>query len=337
MTMKRLLIILPAVILAACSSDETVIPQDTDAVRLTTSIAPFSGDALTRTTLDGTSFESGDMVRMKIICPHTDAHQAGEIWSSGYYTFTITGVGDTWVSGNQSMETQATTYIYTAQNTIDYRIYVVGNYRYSRPSNFFYADQSTLDNYKKSDVVWAQAIRQTGAREVHLRFEHKVAKLDITIDDLLDTPLADDAHLTLEGMPDIDGAEIVVGDYYADECYEGEAYTYRDKASCSYANNGRVLGIEVIKESPSRSSIAQMTGNPLPGGAKSDVVGTVPNTGIYTCYRVAPRHYYLHVPPCTLTSRATFWIRDGERRYSAQLEPTTFEEGKCYPVRLTLN
>ena len=196
-------------------------------------------------------------------------------------------------------------------------------------------------------MVWAQAIRQTGAREVHLRFSHKVAKLDITLRDdsltrtegesVVAHPLSDDALLTLEGMPDIDGAEIVVGDYYADECYENENFSYRQKASCSYENNGRVLGIEVLDEAYTRSSIARMTGNPTaPGGKYSQVYGEVANNATYTAYRVGPKHYLLYVPPCVLTQKAVFWVRDGERRYSAKLSTTQFEEGKCYPVEVKL-
>ena len=178
-------------------------------------------------------------------------------------------------------------------------------------------------------------------------FSHKVARLDITIDDSgltqdvegvpTPNPLSDQTHLTLEGMPDIDGAELVVGDYYADQCYENESYNYREKASCSYENNGRVLGIEVLEETPTRrSSIAPITGCPTPGVANSKVLTPVPNTATYTAYNDRSHHYLLYVPPCVLDAKAVFWIRDGERRYSAPLSVTTFEEGKLYPVTVKL-
>ena len=331
--------------LCGCSQSDDVVVTATETVRFDVSLEPFEGEPKTRTSENGLAFEDGDQFRMKIICPHTSTHQSGELWSSGYYTFTIgneTGFSTT-------IESQATTYVYTAQNTTGTRIFVVRDYRYTRPSNFFCADQSKLEHFKQSDVVWAQAIRQTGAREVYLKFKHKVARLDITIDDsnLKKTteegetafPLSDNAILTLEGMPDIDGAEIVVGDYYADESYENENYSYRQKASCSYENNGKVLGIEVIDEkTDKRSKIARMTGNPTePGGAYSSVYGIVPNTGIYTCYKPSvSKHYMLYVPPCHLSANAVFWMRDGERRYSAKLEQTTFEEGVCYKVKVVL-
>ena len=338
--------------MAGCADDDAEgLPSD-DGVTVKISLTPFEGEHAMRTTTDGLNLEVGDKFRMKIICPHTDAHQSGELWSSGFYEFTIDKFSvdnsrEIYISSGQTIESQATTYVYTAQNSTGKRIFVVGNTRYSRSSNFFCADQSRLEQFKQSDVVWAQAIRQTGAREVHLRFSHKVAKLDITLRDdsltrtegesVVAHPLSDDALLTLEGMPDIDGAEIVVGDYYADECYENENFSYRQKASCSYENNGRVLGIEVLDEAYTRSSIARMTGNPTaPGGKYSQVYGEVANNATYTAYRVGPKHYLLYVPPCVLTQKAVFWVRDGERRYSAKLSTTQCEEGKCYPVEVKL-
>ena len=331
--------------LSGCSQGDDAVVTATETVWFGLSLEPFECEDMTRTTNDGLAFEKGDEFRMKIICPHTSSHQSGETWGSGYYNFTLDGN----TGFSTTTEAQSTTYVYTAQNTTGNRVFVVSDYRYTRPSNFFCADQSKLEHFKESDVVWAQAIRQTGAREVHLTFHHKVAKLDITIDDsnLKQTteegetafPLSENAILTLVGMPDIDGAEIVVGDYYADESYENENYSYRQKASCSYENNGKVLGIEVIDEkTDKRSKIARMTGNPTePGGAYSSVYGIVPNTGIYTCYKPSvSKHYMLYVPPCHLSANAVFWMRDGERRYSAKLEQTTFEEGVCYKVKVVL-
>ena len=329
--------------LCGCSQSDDVVVTATETVSFDVSLEPFEGETKTRTSENGLAFEVGDQFRMKIICPHTGIHQSGETWGSGYYNFTLDGSS---TGFSTTTEVQSTTYVYTAQNTTGNRVFVVSDYRYNRPSNFFCADQSKPEHFKESDVVWAQAIRQTGAREVHLTFHHKVAKLDITIDDsnLKQTteegekafPLSENAILTLVGMPDIDGAEIVVGDYYADESYESENYSYREKASCSYENNGKVLGIEVIDEGNNRSSIASMTGNPTPGGSYSEVYGTVANTATYTCYKTAPKHFLLYVPPCTLTQNAVFWVRDGERRYSAQLVQTTFKEGVCYKVKVVL-
>ena len=248
--------------LSACSDDmpPTESAEAEQNVVLRLSLSPFANDPSPRSTLDGLAWEAGDGFRMRITCPYTTDHQNGELWSSGYHNLLFpTDMGATVVFGTiSSNQSQATTYIYTAQNTTGTRTFVVNDYRYKRPSNFFHADQSKLDQFKESDVLWAQGIRQTGAQEVHLNFEHKVARLDITLDDseltrqewdeevgaLVDVadPLSANAILTLEGMPDIDGAELVVGDYYAPMTYEYEKFSYREKASCGYTLNGKVLG-----------------------------------------------------------------------------------------------
>lgn len=366
-SLHNIFLLATAVLLCACSQDEEQWdkPSDSQAVTFRVSFAPFVGESVAaRTTVDGLAWEANDRFRLRIACPYTTDHQNGELWSSGFYLYTFPSSADPTIifSSGSEYQSQATTYIYTAQNTTGTRYFVVNNYRYTRPSNFFYADQSKLAQFKASDVVWAQAIRQTGAQEVHLNFHHKVAKLVITLDDTalshkewseedgdsvnVADPLSENAVLTLEGMPDIDGAELVVGDYYAPMCYENEKFNYREKAACGYELNGKVLGVEVIDEAATatqgsgkgRSSIATLTGGPSDLGETryARIHSTVPNTGVYTCYRLAARQYLLYVPPCELPTKATFWVRDGERRYSATLDVQKFTEGYSYPIRLVL-
>lgn len=339
------------------------MPSD-ETVKFTLTMSPFEGEAMSRTTLSGEGFEAGDNIRFKIFCPNSKSHELGETWGS-FYTITVPSPfnsdevsyfykTDTY----GSYEAQATTYIYTAINTTGTRTFAVGDYRYSRESNFFYADQSKLAQFKKSDLVWAQAVRQTGAREVHLNFKHKVAKLDITIEDDGGL-LSDNTILTIEGMPDIDGAEIVVGDYYADESYEDYSFNYKTKCSCSYENNGKVIGIEYIDEVAMRSRVYALSGNPYPAGGDSNnwSYAKVPNTGTYRAYmdpnpaadpkHPNKKHYMLYIPPCNLDptfvpdpenpehqytgdKKAVIWLRDGIKRYSVALDQLSFEEGKCY-------
>jgi len=343
-----LLCLFTASLMTACTEDISAVAPaaDRDSVLVTMNMMPFVGDNVTRTTVTGERFEVGDKIRFKIICPYSDTQENGETYS-GYREITVPNTIN--ASGFSSMcleetyganEGQATPYIYTAQNTTGTRIFVVGDYRYARPSNFFFADQSKLVQFKKSDVVWAQAVRQTGAREVHLNFYHKVAKLDITIEDS-EGILSENTILTLEGMPDIDGAEIVVGDYYADESleYSYYSYNYKTKASCGYENNGKVIGVEVIDEKTTKRSVVYgMSGNPAPAGGtyNSTVFGTIPNNATYTAYRYQTKHYLLYVPPCTLANKAEIWLRDGEKRYNVELVQTTFEEGVCYKLTVKL-
>ena len=42
----------------------------------------------------------------------------------------------------------------------------------------------------------------------------------------------------------------------------------------------------------------------------------------------------MYVPPCVLEQKAVFWLREGQRRFSAPLETLSFEQGRAYPVVL---
>ena len=56
----------------------------------------------------------------------------------------------------------------------------------------------------------------------------------------------------------------------------------------------------------------------------------------YTAYNAGSKVYRLIVPPCELTKNATFWLRDGEKRYSMKLNQTTFEAGKLYKITMKI-
>ena len=66
----------------------------------------------------------------------------------------------------------------------------------------------------------------------------------------------------------------------------------------------------------------------------------VSQTGTYTAYNAGSKTYRFIVPPCTLKKDATFWLRDGEKRYSMALSkvlsPLTFEAGKLYNIKMTI-
>lgn len=378
--MRTLYILISILILASCSSDADIVPQAGEGrVTITSEVVPYEGEHVTRVNVAGNDFIDGDLIRIKIICPFVTTVERGE-WTDGnsydsFYYFKRSG--SSWVrlvssdgfdiSGTYSpshspdisayYEAQQTPYVYIAQTWSEERLFVApsgDNPRalFDQPTPVFHADQTKEKHYRASDVLWAQTFMQTGAWNIHLGFLHKMACMDITIDDTnlpdavyeadgitVKTPsqkITDAAVLTLDSMPDIDQAEIVVGDYYADASKNNSGYGYRQKSSCSYANNGRVLGIAVNDEAAKRAKVAPLTGLPAPGGAYSSTVATVPNTGTYTAYRQGLKHYRLIVPPCTLVTNAVFWLRDGSRRFKVQLKQLTFEEGKLYPVTLHL-
>lgn len=325
----------------------------------------------TRVDIEGRRFLQGDMIRFKVVCPFTNTTQRGESTdgysSDAFYLLKHTGaegVGEYWtpivaadgydIDGDYAprnspvfssyLEAQQTPFVYTAITWTEEKRFLApteasaqGNRSLiDQYSNVFHADQTKERNYLASDVLWAQTYRQTGALNVHLSFEHKMACLDITTTVGGAIPSAN-AVLTLEDMPDIDQAEIVVGDYYADASRVNSAYGYRQKASCNKGNHGQVIGVAVIDEAAARAKTYSLTGNPSPAGGSynGQTWGTVPNTGTYTAHPMGNGKYRLIVPPCVLTANATFWLRDGASRYSAELARTRFVEGELYPVSLS--
>lgn len=366
---KKLLFVIPAILLVSCNSE--MLDDNSPAegkVSITSEIEPFTGDGLTRVNVAGDNFIDGDFIRLKIICPFVSGtergeHTDGNSYDSFYY---LKRSGSSWVrvtsgdgfdiSGTYSnsnspdissyYEAQQTPYVYVATTWSEERKFIAPSDSktkslYDHLTPVFHADQTKEKHYRASDVLWAQTFMQTGAWNIHLGFLHKMACLDISVDDAIlgeEEKISANAVLTLEGMPDIDQAEIVVGDYYADASKSNSGYGYRQKSSCSYENNGKVLGIAVNDEAAYRAKVARMSGNPdTPGGTYTSLMsGCVDNTGIYTAYKQELKHYRLIVPPCTLSENAVFWLRDGNRRFSVKLERLKFEEGKLYPVTLKL-
>lgn len=369
-------------------------------VTITSDIEPFNGEMMTRVNVAGNDFIDGDFIRLKIICPFVSTGERGEYTDGNSYDsfYYLKRSGSAWIrvvsgdgfdiSGTYSpsnspdiasyYEAQQTPYVYVATTWSEERRFVANGSLYDHLTPVFHADQTKEKHYRASDVLWAQTFMQTGAWNIHLGFQHKMACLDITIDDskltqpnsdydptnpesspTIPAPISDAAVLTLENMPDIDQAEIVIGDYYADASKYNSGYGYQQKSSCSYENNGKVLGIAVNDESAKRARIIQMTGNPTSvGGDNSSVITEkVKNEATYTAYRQTAKHYRLIVPPCNLDPGfvptlvdpddsespmvqsekcAVFCLRDGSRRFKVTLERLMFEEGKLYPVTLKL-
>ena len=389
---NNIIAIMVLLFVTACSSDEIMQKeQESHEFTLTTDVLPFNGESSTRANLDGTGFENGDWIRLKIICPFVkDAEYGESTWGNSYDAFfLLKRDGGVWtyltsndhcdITGSYSYsgspqlgsfyEAQQTPYVYMASTWSEEKNFKTSSGAHVlQYCHVFHADQRKAKNYKASDLLWAQQYMQTGSWNVHLNFEHKMACLTFTLDDsqlkaqkvnseghllyiqddesegttvtanpvMISAPLSSDVVLTLEGMPDIDQQEIIVGDYYADASKINSSFGYRQKASCSFENNGKVLGIGVNVDANSRAKVAPMTGNPVPGGAYSSVLSAVPNTGTYTAYKVDNTHFRMIVPPCVLTEHAQIWVRDGERRYKMQLERLDFHEGELYPINVKL-
>lgn len=352
-----------SLMLTACSKEQELPHFAGQQLQsITSSIAGFEGDAVTRSNVEGTDLATGDLMRLKVVCPYVKDYQNGEsTWGNTYDSFwLLKWNGSTWqtltsdehfdITGSYSYSgssnifgqylSQATPYIFTAITWTEERLFrtkdntLVGQY-----CNVFHHDQSREKNYIASDLLWAQQFCQTGPQNIHLTFTHALSCLVVTIDDTeLTEKISNNAILTLEGMPDIDQQEIVVGDYYAEASYTNPTYGYREKASCSYENNGKVIGIASIDETLKHAVVHPFSGGIATiGGLDASYQGTVvPNTGVYTCHNVGDKTYRVIVPPCVLNENATFWLRDNNRRYKMTLERKDFVQGHLYNVKFII-
>lgn len=322
--------------MAVCCTPEA--PQERECIRLETSVSDFIDEETgTKTTLSGNAFAVGDRMRLKIICPFSDRTQFGETTyghsADAFWLFKWNGTGWDVLTADDKVDVegdyrysaspnlyerylaQQTPYVFTASTWSENVIFVSGGNRYSQYNYVFEADQTLEEDYLKSDLLWAQSYMQTGSYNVHLAFDHVMACLRITIP----AHFSGDAVVTLEGMPDIDQQEVVVGDYYAAKSKVNSGFGYQQKSSCSLEENGMVRGVAVNSDKDGKAWVKRFS--------------EIPATGVYTAHRDGDT-YYLIVPPCKLSKEASIWIRDGEKRYSYPLKRTEFKQGRLYPVNI---
>ncbi|MCR5270694.1 MAG: fimbrillin family protein [Prevotella sp.] len=333
-------------LMVGCTAEDAEEGGQQGMLTITTAVENFDGETVTRTNFMGNAFEDGDKIKLKIICPFSAHTEFGETtygnsfdafwllkWDANKWS-TLTAKdgfdinGDYSPSGSPDIyaryEAQQTPYVYTAQTWSEEQIFIAGKgTRVEQYSNVFHADQTKAADYKACDLMWAQTIQQTGSYNVHLSFKHVMAALLITVDANASLNISDNAVLTLEGMPDIDQREVIVGDYYAAKSkVNSSAYGYMNKHNCTVADNGKVIGVAVVDDSQAKAY------------AKS--LDNVDQTATYTAYNAGSKTYRLIVPPCTLSDKATFWLRDGEKRYSMPLSQDVFEGGKLYQVTMKI-
>ena len=333
-------------LIVACSADtiETV-PQQA-ALQFSTSVERFAGEAITRSNIDDNAFVDGDKIKLKLICPDiANRIQLGESTNSGSFDgfyllkwntgewVTLTANDGYDINGDYSSSAspdiyktylaQPTRYVFTAQTWSEEQIFIAGNgTRVEQYSNVFHSDQSREADYKACDLMWAQTIMQTGSYNIHLSFKHVMSALMVTVVPGEGKDISKDAVLTLEGMPDIDQCEVIVGDYYAAKSkVNSNNYGYLNKHSCTVDENGMALGVAVISDNDKN--------------ATRKAFKDIDQTSTYTAYNTDNKIYRLIVPPCTLTKNATFWLRDGGKRYTATLSQHEFVAGKLY--KLTIN
>ena len=344
---KRLIYIAAAsvLMLASCSKEAV---QTEGPLTISTSVEPFVCEDGTKANLAGTGFEAGDWLRIKVICPYASETQNGESTNSasfyGYWLMKCTGDGswstlsskdgcdingDYVNSGSSSLTgqllVQNTPYVFTASTWSSEKSFVVGKSLYLHYAPMFRADQRLEKSYRDNDILWGQSYSQTGPVHLSLSFAHVMSSLVIDVAGIDLT--GKEALLSLEGMPDIDQQEIVIGNYYASKDKYGTAYGPKDMEVCEKAQNGKVLGIGVINET---SNIKKAVTTPFSSFA---------NTGVYHAYKAGANRFMMIVPPCNLGAgnEPVFTLRVGDensgKRYRMTLQKTEFLQGYQYSVK----
>ena len=354
-----------AIAFAACSENIENTEQEKEPVTfdastaLKSEITPFheEGDVpATRVNMGGNTFETGDLIRLRIIAPYSNSSEFGEYTDAASYDnwwlLTWAGNNKNWaqipdtlfdlncdfktnsISANWLL-TQNTPYVFTATTWTEEIHFVTNDGDTSTGanstvhisfSNVFKADQRDEKNYKASDVLWAQQFMQTATESAYLSFQHKMSALNISLKGFTGLLSEGDITLTLENMPDIDQQEVVIGNYYAAKIKSKRNYGESTRSACEYDENGKVLGIAVIDETVNKKIIKK---------AFTDL----PQTGAYIAHPNSDGTFCLIVPPYTVPigTTPTLWLRQGNKRWSAPLtlpENRTFVSGTRYNVKM---
>lgn len=352
-----------ASLLLACSAENDPLSTDTlRPIQISSSVDQFQGDPQTRVNVAGNAFLNGDRMRLKIICPYISSKEYGEDnWSAfdGLWLQKWTGSGWTPLAASDgcdingdgrpsgasdlqsSVHAQQTPYVFTAQTWSQEVVFRDDqNKTVVQYVPVFHADQTDEQAYRESDLLWAQTIMQTATDYVHLSFKHVMAALHLTLSSpdatLLTQLKGEGTTLTLQGMPDIDGAEVIVGDQYAANAkttsYRSN-YGYARKNACNPDANGKVTGIGYNQKSDHQGYVMPMQGN---SGATNALSTTVANTATYQALRLDDGSFRLIVPPCELVQNPIIWVRLGEQRWRCELKQKKFEQGRCYAITVNI-
>lgn len=356
-----LLYILCLFALASCSDSMESEQQELftlDLSAIMADVEPFievgedGRSVVTRANIEGTQFEPGDLMRLRIIAPFVTSTEYGEsTWTGSYdnwrlYKWNAPKSNWTAASGfdinndlnyNTTSPTeiaipQATPFVFTATTWTEEIHHVistpdqVGGKLISSFSNIFKADQRNIKDYKASDVLWAQQYMQTGTDNVRLSFQHKMAALLINISNFAgELTGSEEVILSLEGMPDIDQQEVTIGNYYANNIKGKDAYGDYNRTKCAYEDNGKVLGIAVVDQEETK-------------GIKQVPILDFPQDGVYLAYKQDVNTFLMIIPPYDATGKTpTLWLRQGEKRWKVLLPlpaNNIFESGKRYTVTM---
>lgn len=195
--LKRMILLLLAGILSACSHDdltETRPAENSEPLVLTAVMADATTD--TRATPDN-SWEGTETVIVEVIDNYDDTttpdwtqakkgiYTAG---TDGKLTFT-SGEQSSWLSDNETKLVRAWHY---------------GDNSEEHPDSWsVQRNQGTDDNYANSDLLFAQATTVSGRQEIALKFYHQVAKVVVHVRNVGPVYGSDDVSVTIGYMNNI--------------------------------------------------------------------------------------------------------------------------------------
>ena len=195
--LKRVILLLLAGILSACSHDdltETRPAENSEPLVLTAVMADATTD--TRATPDN-SWEGTETVIVEVIDNYDNTttpdwtqakkgiYTAG---TDGKLTFT-SGTQSTWLSDNETKLVRAWHY---------------GDNSEEHPDSWsVQRNQGTDDNYANSDLLFAQATTVSGRQEIALKFYHQVAKVVVHVRNVGPVYGSDDVSVTIGYMNNI--------------------------------------------------------------------------------------------------------------------------------------
>lgn len=195
--MKRVILLLLAGILSACSHDdltETRPAENSEPLVLTAVMADATTG--TRATPDN-SWEGTETVIVEVIDNYDnmttpDWTQAKKgiytAGTDGKLTFT-SGTQSTWLSDNETKLVRAWHY---------------GDNSEEHPDSWsVQRNQGTDDNYANSDLLFAQATTVSGRQEIALKFYHQVAKVVVHVRNVGPVYGSDDVSVTIGYMNNI--------------------------------------------------------------------------------------------------------------------------------------
>ncbi|OUO55774.1 hypothetical protein B5F77_00785 [Parabacteroides sp. An277] len=309
--LKRMILLLLAGILSACSHDdltETRPSGNGEPLVLTATMADATTD--TRATPDN-SWEGTETVIVEVIDNYDDTttpdwtqakrgiYTAG---TDGKLTFT-SGEQSSWLSDNETKFVRAWHY---------------GNNSEERSDSWSVQTNQTGDNYAKSDLLFAQG-RVSGGQEIALKFYHQVAKVVVHVRNVGPVYESDDVSVTIGDINNI----VMNGTVSTDDM-DGNYFNWT-QGNTMGTITAYSLGPQPLASDGNETSLASFAALVIPQTVKeNEYYLVINNRREYSCYASKDivwnaGHSYTY--EVTITKESGVWVN------SVIVSPWTEQDG----------